>query len=669
MFWAHHEKMVLIDHNYLFMGGLDLCLGRWDTSDHPLTDYHPSDPTFEPLFPGQDYSNPRIADFRDVAKSRLSPILDTTQSARMPWHDVGMLVMGPVAVDAGRHFVERWNHIKREKANTKEDIPFLMPKPVPNTPLLDWPTWVDPHASGTNLSGGNVEMQLLRSCAKWSTGTPIEHSIQNAYIELIREAKHFVYIENQFFVSNASQDEPAADAHAKNGVAAAIGARIIRAHKEKTKFRVYIVLPLIPAFESEIDSADASTVRMVMLCQYLSLSRGPNCLYDLLEREGIVPSEYISVCGLRRWERLEGDDGQVGGKTGPENNSSISKNEWDQPLDENLREGPQGSDIGVGKGNTKGTETSQTSPSALSNSESLGVARALAESVKRSKRERQDTLAKEDGSCSALNDVGAVESHFERLAAGFTESSDSLNSSPFFGQHIMDELNERPLSTASEPAVPAKNRYSTVDPSQRPSSTAVAEGISTEQTVLEAKEASDRMRKEKRKSRRKSTIRAKYEVEIPKGGTLVTEEVYVHSKILIVDDMYAICGSGKDLISSSSIHVIYTHSRTANVNDRSMLGFRDSEMAIIMHDHDTVWSKADGVDIEVSATIHDLRVRLFREHLGKDQEGEEALVQDVVSDFFWNEIWNKTAKTNTGAYREVFRCVPEDSGMTVLTFL
>jgi phosphatidylserine/phosphatidylglycerophosphate/cardiolipin synthase-like enzyme len=43
----------------------------------------------------------------------------------------------------------------------------------------------------------------------------------------------------------------------------------------------------------------------------------------------------------------------------------------------------------------------------------------------------------------------------------------------------------------------------------------------------------------------------------------VTELIYVHSKLLIADDRLVICGS-------------------ANINDRSMLGKRDSEVAVII---------------------------------------------------------------------------------------
>lgn len=32
--WAHHEKMVVVDQSYAFVGGIDLCYGRWDDAKH-----------------------------------------------------------------------------------------------------------------------------------------------------------------------------------------------------------------------------------------------------------------------------------------------------------------------------------------------------------------------------------------------------------------------------------------------------------------------------------------------------------------------------------------------------------------------------------------------------------------------------------------------------------
>lgn len=45
-----------------------------------------------------------------------------------------------------------------------------------------------------------TECQIIRSISPWSHGQKTEHSIQNAYIQIITSARHFIYIENQ--VSN-----------------------------------------------------------------------------------------------------------------------------------------------------------------------------------------------------------------------------------------------------------------------------------------------------------------------------------------------------------------------------------------------------------------------------------------------------------------------------------
>jgi phospholipase D1/2 len=52
-------------------------------------------------------------------------------------------------------------------------------------------------------------------------------------------------------------------------------------------------------------------------------------------------------------------------------------------------------------------------------------------------------------------------------------------------------------------------------------------------------------------------------------------QVYVHSKLLIVDDRTVLVGS-------------------ANVNDRSQLGARDSEMACVVRDSDVVHTRMIG---------------------------------------------------------------------------
>jgi len=41
---------------------------------------------------------------------------------------------------------------------------------------------------------------------------------------------------------------------------------------------------------------------------------------------------------------------------------------------------------------------------------------------------------------------------------------------------------------------------------------------------------------------------------------------------------------------------------------------------------------------------------------------EDELVQDPLSDQLWKVI-HETSKTNTGAFRNVFQCLPDDAGM------
>ena len=49
-------------------------------------------------------------------------------------------------------------------------------------------------------------IQVLRSCSKWSAGIDgFENSIYRAYISAIDSAEHYIYIENQFFITNSGQ--------------------------------------------------------------------------------------------------------------------------------------------------------------------------------------------------------------------------------------------------------------------------------------------------------------------------------------------------------------------------------------------------------------------------------------------------------------------------------
>ncbi|CUM52126.1 uncharacterized protein AC631_03520 [Debaryomyces fabryi] len=298
-FWAHHEKLCIIDQTVAFLGGIDLCYGRFDTPDHVLVDdskmdFNSLDSEFSvtpeeyirfQTFPGKDYSNPRVKDFLELDKPYES-MYDRNAVPRMPWHDVHMVTSGKVARDLSRHFVQRWNYLIRQK------------RPSRYTPLLTPPPDFSEEEAAEMGLDGTCEVQLLRSSGNWSLGLKEhEQSIQNAYLKLIETSEHFVYIENQFFVTSCVIDGN----EIQNRIGDALVDRIIRAHNEGTNWRAVIVIPLMPGFESQVDEPDGSSVRVIMQCQFMSISRQPTSIFAKLRKYGIDPDDYIQFFSLRKW--------------------------------------------------------------------------------------------------------------------------------------------------------------------------------------------------------------------------------------------------------------------------------------------------------------------------------------------------------------------------------
>ncbi|KAJ7758541.1 phospholipase D [Mycena maculata] len=290
-YWAHHEKMCVIDQTIAFMGGLDLCFGRWDTPQHVIIDDVDAGGENSEIWPGKDYSNPRLSDFHTLNKPE-EDMYDRSKIPRMPWHDVAMQVVGQPARDLCRHFVQRWNYLLRIKNHTRI-MPFLLPPPE-----------FKPGELTEMQLTGTCEMQLCRSAGPWSLGTKkTEHSIQNAYLKAIQLSEHFVYIENQFFITSTVVN----DTKVENKIGDAIVRRIIRAHHDGMPWKCCIMLPVFPGFAFPVDHSDASAIRIILECQNRTIARGPNSIFSRLRKEGIDPDEYISVFSLRNWGKLRGD--------------------------------------------------------------------------------------------------------------------------------------------------------------------------------------------------------------------------------------------------------------------------------------------------------------------------------------------------------------------------
>lgn len=134
--------------------------------------------------------------------------------------------------------------------------------------------------------------------------------------------------------------------------------------------------------------------------------------------------------------------------------------------------------------------------------------------------------------------------------------------------------------------------------------------------------------------------------------------------MLIADDRVVICGS-------------------ANLNDRSQLGYHDSEIAIVIEDNTALDSYMNGQPWRATKYAATLRRQLFRKHLGllppqdfarPDQNfepvgvpnaydfgsAEDAAVVDPLSDEFLY-LWNSCARQNTEVFGRVFHPVPHDA--------
>jgi len=314
--WSHHEKLVVIDRDLAFVGGIDLCFGRWDTYDHVLSDEKPLHPSLideaknsseknqdgnkRNIFRrwiGKDYGNVFLAGARmELDNEEDSTIKDEAGVEkelrklipRMPWHDVSCCFNGESALDVTKHFIQRYNHIVKDKdqlvLENSEDI--IIPHNIPN------PT------------SENVNIQVLRSVADWSSGQPHEYSIYNAYIDAIRNSKHFIYIENQFFISSQPDNLLR---NVKNEIQQTLAQRIMDAYEKQQAFHVMIILPLKPEFPEEWNASfPGDGLRAVSYWNYATLFRGENSLFGRLGDR--IPQEilprYISVYGLRKYDVL-----------------------------------------------------------------------------------------------------------------------------------------------------------------------------------------------------------------------------------------------------------------------------------------------------------------------------------------------------------------------------
>ncbi|KAK4227459.1 putative phospholipase D1 [Podospora fimiseda] len=586
-YWAHHEKLIVVDYEMAFIGGLDLCFGRWCSHSHPLSDLHPEGVRNE-IWPGQDFNNNRIMDFKNVDDWKQNE-LSKADSGRMPWHDVSMGVIGPCVYDIAEHFVLRWNFVKRDKYKRDEryawlelqgrqgDDEDLIGVQRPKHPVGGYTLHPLSPLESKNLEGrGTVNAQVVRSSTDWSSGILTEHSIQNAYIEVINNAQHYVYIENQFFITaTGDQQNPI-----HNTIGRAIVDAVVRAAKEGRKFRVIIIIPAVPGFAGDLREGGAIGTRAIMDYQYKSICRGEHSIYEQVRKEGVDPGEYIYFFNLRSYDRLN----RTTEIKKQEESSGVKYQEVQRAeAEEVMGEGIHGTiDDEDGRDKHMGSKHQQHRQGRAANGE---LQQNVDEGRKSDEEEKREDLKRRFE--EARNGDSKIKSPVS-VAHYAMSSADSLSEVPWDGEKE-DEVNH-----------------------------------------------------------------------------WIQEELYVHAKLLIADDRVVICGS-------------------SNINDRSQLGFHDSELSIVMEDTNRFQSTMDGKPFEAGWHAATLRRYLWREHLGllpsqevdgtddpnaqppgeespnnvQDQDDSWKFVEDPLSDDLW-DMWTSRASTNTLIFRELFHADPDD---------
>ncbi|WP_342240092.1 VTT domain-containing protein [Inquilinus sp. OTU3971] len=142
---SHHQKIVVIDDAVAFVGGLDLTIRRWDTSEH-----------------------------RPAAAARVDP----AGVPYPPFHDVQMAVDGPAARALAELARWRW-----ERASY-EALPAVAARSVP------WP-------EGVEADFGDVAVGISRTLPLYP-GEGEVREIEVLYEDMIDAAQEVIYIENQF---------------------------------------------------------------------------------------------------------------------------------------------------------------------------------------------------------------------------------------------------------------------------------------------------------------------------------------------------------------------------------------------------------------------------------------------------------------------------------------
>lgn len=289
--YSHHQKTVIYDapgndgllQVKAFIGGLDITDGRYDT-----TEYH--------LFKTLATHHSNCEDFY----SKCCPGATAATGPREPWHDIHARIEGPGALQIHQNFVER---IMRQ---SEEATLRLYPVSDGEFNLESNPEFDDEDESWSfqlfrsiTMDGAvfkDVERQHLLHTSK---GNLVEHSIFRAYVQMIRNANSFVYIENQYFLGSAYNWSDDHQAQANHTIPREIAKKIVEKIAAGEPFAVYIVVPMFPeGVPSE------AAIQEILFWQYRTMESMYQMIAAAIEEHGVgtSPSDYLMFFCLAKQE-------------------------------------------------------------------------------------------------------------------------------------------------------------------------------------------------------------------------------------------------------------------------------------------------------------------------------------------------------------------------------
>uniref|UniRef100_A0A0D9XDU2 Phospholipase D n=1 Tax=Leersia perrieri TaxID=77586 RepID=A0A0D9XDU2_9ORYZ len=250
--FTHHQKTVTLDaadatngerrHVVSFIGGIDLCDGRYDDEKHTL-------------FGGLDTTYRH-----DFLQNNLKHATLRHGGPREPWHDVHCRLEGPAAWDVLTNFEQRWRKQSPPEL-TGCLLHNLTPSEFPNPVVEHDESWnVQVFRSIDDASVVGFPSDPTAASAMGLTSrkdSTIDRSVHAGYVEAIRRARRFIYVENQYFLGGCASWADDRDAGCDNLVPVEIALKVAAKIRRGERFAAYVVTPMWPEGEPAGDAVQA----------------------------------------------------------------------------------------------------------------------------------------------------------------------------------------------------------------------------------------------------------------------------------------------------------------------------------------------------------------------------------------------------------------------------